>query len=523
MHDEAPSFHGSGAGEKGLKGGALGLFSSVAIGLASTAPAYSLAATLGLVATSVGLQSPIIMILAFIPMFLIAYAYKELNSVDPDCGTTFAWGARAFGPKTGWMGGWGIIIADIIVMANLAQIAGSYGFQLLGMPELANSVTWTTMAGVAWIIAMTVICYVGIEVSATLQRWLLCIEIIMLVIFSLTAIVKVYTGGAPGTAVRISASWFNPFAISSASSITSGMLLAIFIYWGWDTSVSVNEETVDRKRTPGRAAVISTVLLLLIYALLSTASQSFAGIGDQGIGLANPDNSGDVLSGLGNAVFGNNTLGVILSKILVFMVLTSCAASTQTTILPTARTVLSMALHKAVPSHFARVHKRFLTPTWATVGMGLVSIGFYVLMTQISSNMLSDSISSVGLAIAFYYGLTGLSCVWYFRKILMRSRRNLLLKGIFPAIGGLTLTFFFFYAAFYVYADPSYGYTSIDLPILGRTGGVSVIGIGSLGIGAALMMIQWAIQGEWFRNPDIKKDAERVNGQNEQTESLESS
>src|SRR5437016_9358061 len=92
--------------EKGLKANALGLVSSVVIGVASTAPAYSLAATLGLVVAAVGLQSPIIVLLAFIPAFLVAQGYKELNKADPDCGTTFTWATRAFGPSTGWMGGW---------------------------------------------------------------------------------------------------------------------------------------------------------------------------------------------------------------------------------------------------------------------------------------------------------------------------------------------------------------------------------------------------------------------------------
>jgi amino acid transporter len=113
-------------GDKGLKGGALGLMSSVVIGVASTAPAYSLAATLGAVALAVGLQSPAVIILAFIPMLFIAVAYQQLNRVDPDCGTTFTWATRAFGPHAGWMGGWAIVAADIIVMANLAQIAGQY-------------------------------------------------------------------------------------------------------------------------------------------------------------------------------------------------------------------------------------------------------------------------------------------------------------------------------------------------------------------------------------------------------------
>ncbi len=498
---------GSGVGEKGLKSGALGLFSSISLALASTAPAYSLAATLGLIVAGVGLQSPIMTILAFIPMLLIALGYKELNAVDPDCGTTFAWAARAFGPRTGWMGGWGIIIADVIVMANLAQIAGSYGFQLFGLSGLAASTLWTTVAGVIWIVVMTVICYIGIEISAALQRWLLCGEIALLALFSATALVKAYGSGAPSTAIHISASWFNPFDVSSASTFTTGILSAVFIYWGWDSACSVNEETVDAERTPGRASVISTVLLLLIYALVTTAAQAFAGVGTKGIGLANPDNSGDVLSGLGNAVFGSHGIGAFLAKLLIFMVLTSAAASTQTTILPTARTSFSMALHKALPSHFGRVHGRYLTPTWSTVGMGVVSIAFYILLTMISGNVLTDSISSVGLCIAFYYGMTGLACAWYFRRVLGRSLHDLVFKGILPGLGGLLLVALFCYAAFDVYADPSYGKTVVDLPLLGRTGGVAVIGVGSLLVGVALMLVQWAVQGSWFRSPDIPVSA----------------
>uniref|UniRef100_UPI002F91105C APC family permease n=1 Tax=Kitasatospora indigofera TaxID=67307 RepID=UPI002F91105C len=494
---------GSAPGDKGLKGGALGLVSSVAIGLASTAPAYSLAATLGLVVAGVGLQAPIVTMLAFVPMLLIAYAYKGMNEVDPDCGTTFTWAARAFGPRTGWMAGWGIIVADVIAMANLAQIAGSYGFQLFGLDGLAQNTTWTTVAGVAWIIVMTAICYVGIEISAALQRWLLGIEIAMLAVLSVTALVKAYGSDAPATAIHVSASWFNPFQVTSMSALTSGMLLAIFIYWGWDTAVSVNEETADAKRTPGRAAVISTVLLLLIYALVSTSAQAYAGVGADGLGLANPDNAGDVLSGLGNAVFGTHGFGGVLGKLLIFMVLTSSAASTQTTILPTARTSLSMAAHRAIPSHFARIHRKFLTPTWSTTGMGLISIAVYVALTAISDNLLADSISSVGLGIAFYYGLTGFACAWYFRKVLTRSAHDFWFRGILPALGGLMLLFFFCYAAFYIYADPTYGSTTIDLPVLGETGGVSVIGLGSLALGGVLMFIQRLVQGSWFTEPDI--------------------
>ena len=139
-------------GDKGLKSGALGLFSSVVVGVASTAPAYSLAATLGFVVIAIkGLQAPIIAILAFVPMLFISYAYKEMNNADPDCGTTFTWATRAFGPKTGWFGGWGIVAADILVMASLAQIAGQYVFLLFGANSIGGnpSSAWVLLVGVA--------------------------------------------------------------------------------------------------------------------------------------------------------------------------------------------------------------------------------------------------------------------------------------------------------------------------------------------------------------------------------------
>ncbi|MFB7168759.1 amino acid permease [Streptomyces sp. NPDC056242] len=464
------------------------MFSSVVMGLASTGPAYSLAATLGIIVAGVGLQAPIVTMLAFVPMLLVAYAFRELNASNADCGTTFTWATRAFGPRTGWMGGWGLIVANIIVMASLAQIAAAYGFRLMGLDALAENRLWTTAAGVVWIAVLTVICYVGISFSAAVQRWLLCLEVTMLILLAVAALVRVYTSPPP-TAIHVSVSWFNPFAVPSVTAMTSGILAGVFIYWGWDTAFSVNEETVDSTRIPGRAAVLSTVLLLVMYGLVSTSAQAFAGVGTSGIGLGNADNADDVFSGLGEAVFGSQGTGLFLSRLLILMVLTSALASAQTTILPLARTVFSMAVHKAVPSRFARVHRRFLTPTWGTIGMGAASIALFVLLASLSENVLADSIDSVGLAIAFQYGLTGFACVWYHRKILTRSVKDLVFKGVLPGLGALFMLLLFLYATFVVYADPRYGTTAVDLPLVGRTGGVTVLGLGALLIGFLLMPV----------------------------------
>jgi amino acid transporter len=499
-------------GEKGLKGGALGLFSSVVIGVASTAPAYSLAATLGFVVIAInGLGAPIITILAFVPMLLISYAYKELNYADPDCGTTFTWGARAFGPKTGWFGGWGIVAADILVMASLAQIAGQYVFLLFGAGGIGSNPSsgWVLLVGILWIVLMTAICYIGIEVSANSQKVLLSIELTMLVLFSVVALAKVGSGHAPPGHLTPSAEWFNPFHHLSFTSFMVGFTLMLFIYWGWDTSVSVNEETKDSRRTPGRAAVLSTVILLVTYALVVMASQSYAGVGAKGIGLSNPNNSGDVINVLGTSVFGTSGIGWFLTKLLLLMVLTSAAASTQTTILPTARTTLSMATYKAIPDAFARVHKRFLTPTVSTVTMGAVSIALYVAMNYLSngSSVIGDSVTALGLMIAFYYGLTGFACVWYYRKSLTESARNLWLRGIFPLLGGLILWFAMFWFLWYNWTTPSNSYTTWTLPGTDRVvGGVLIIDIGAILLGIVLFLVYWAVRPAYFRGEVLNAD-----------------
>jgi len=430
--------------DKGLKTGALGLVSSIVMGVASTAPAYSLAATLGLVVAAVGLGSPIAAVLAFVPMLLTSIGYSELNKADPDCGTTFTWATRAFGPRTGWFGGWGIIAADVLVMASLAQVAGQYVFLLFGAKGIGENPTsaWVLLVGVLWIVAMTYICYRGIEVSARLQRVLLAIEVAMLLVLSVVALIRVGAGHHPPVSITPSWSWLNPFSISSFQAFIGGLILMLFIYWGWDTAVSVNEETADRNKTPGRAAIISTILLLVTYVLVIFAAQAFAGIGTTGIGLGNPDNSSDVLSVLGSAVFGGSGFGVFLTRLLLLMVLSSAAASTQTTILPTARTTLSMAVYKALPRAFARMHGRYLTPTVSTIAMGAISIALYIPLNYMSGgNVIADAVTAIGLYIAFYYGLTAFTCVWYYRRTLFTSPRNFFMRGLLPLLGGLIMYF----------------------------------------------------------------------------------
>jgi amino acid transporter len=468
-----------------LKEGALGFLSNVVIGVASTAPAYSLAATLGFIVAvgGVGVHAPAVLLVSFIPMLLVAAAYRYLNKADPDPGTTFAWTRRAMGTHIGWINGWAIVIADIIVMAALAQIAAKYTFLLVGWDSAANSNVGQIIAAVAWIALMTWICYRGIELSARTQFFLLGAEIVILALFAVVALVNVYASN-PTNSITPKLSWFNPFDLGWTA-LVDGVLLGVFIYWGWDSGVAVNEESEDSRDGPGRSAVVSTIILLLIYLIVSAAAQAYGGT------KLLSDNSDDVLSVLGNQVFNSP-----FDKLLILAVLTSSAASTQTTILPTARTTLSMARQRAIPGAFANVHPKYLTPSYSTIWMGAVSIVWTILVMALNpaQNVLGDSISALGFAIAFYYGLTGLACVIFFRRELFKSARNLVLAGIAPLLGFVMLAYLFGKAA-HDYGQAGFNYSppllGIEVPI--------VIGIGGLLLGVVAMLLAMIPYREYFR------------------------
>ena len=477
---------------KGLKAGALGFVSNVVIGVASTAPGYSLASSLGLVVAAVGLQSPAIMLLAFVPMLMIAASYYYMNRANADAGTTFTWVTMAMGPWLGWLGGWAIVVADIIVMANLSQIAGIYTFLLVGADSYAASTFWVTFVGVLWIVIMTVICYIGVELSAKTQWYLLAAEIITLAAFAVVALWKVYVDSPPHS-VDPSLSWLNPFAIPSTDALVAGVLVAVFIYWGWDSTVTVNEESNDPNHGPGLAAIVATLVLVGTYVIVSVAAQAYAG----------PDflvdNSDDVFSALGDPVLGSP-----LDKLLIIAVLTSASASTQTTILPTTRTVLSMAYHGAAPRRFARIHPQHLTPSTATIWMGVLSVVWYVGLTWVSEDILFDSIASLGLMIAFYYGLTGYACAVYYRRELRKSVKNFVLIGVAPVLGGIILTYVFVKSCIDL-SDPANSESGSSWFGIGPP---LVIGGAFLVLGVVLMLAWYAKAPAFFRRkPEVADPA----------------
>jgi amino acid transporter len=482
--------------EKGLKSNVVGLFGGTMLGISSVAPAYTLSITIGLLVAAVGAQTPVAIIAGFLPMFFAAYAYREFNTVMPDAGTSFTWTSKAFGPYVGWLGGWAAVVACVIVLSNLAGVAVQFLYQLIGSAansemisglwenKLINVVTCLIFIAIA-----TYVAYRGIDTTEHVQMVLVIFQLIMLLVFSAIAIAK---SGGSEFGEPFSWSWFSPAGLT-LSAFIAGLSGSIFAFWGWDTSLVVNEESKNSDTTPGRAALLCVLSILLTYLLVTVATQMFAGVGETGIGLGNPETSDNVLGNLAIPVLGHP-----LDLALYLAVLASSAASLITTILPTTRILLAMGAYKAMPPAFAKLHPTHLTPSVATLTAGIGAAVFYTVLTFLSESVLTDTIYSLGIMICFYYGLTALGCVWFFRHTLFDNAFNFVFKFLFPLLGGLGL-FFVFVVTLRDSASPDYGSGAS----IGGVGLVLILGLGLILIGVVVMLIMRARQPEFFRGETV--------------------
>jgi amino acid transporter len=480
--------------KKGLGAGTVGLVGAIVIGISCIAPAYTLTGALGPTVAEVGTHVPAIFLVGFIPMLLVAFGYRELNSRMPDSGTSFTWATRAFGPWIGWLAGWGLIAATIVVLSNLAGIAVDFFYLMLSqifqnpsIAELTTNPFVNVVTCLAFMLGATLISYRDMQTTQKLQYVLVGFQLLVMVFFGIVALIHVGAGDA-FDALPISLDWFNPFAVGSFSAFAAGLSLSIFIFWGWDVTLTMSEETKGSSKTPGRAATATVVIIVVLYLFLSVALINYAGVGDGTYGLGNPDIQGNVFFSLAGPILG--PLAILVS----IAVLSSSAASLQSTFVSPARTLLAMGHYGALSPKFSKVHPRFFTPGYATIVSSVVASVFYTVMRFISEDVLWDTITTLGMLICFYYGLTAFACVWYFRKQWFASVRNAFFQFFAPLVGGLILAVLFF-TTIIESANPDYGSGSN----IGGVGLVFILGMVIILTGIVVMLVQAKLRPEFFR------------------------
>jgi len=415
-----------------LKDAALRIGDVVVISMASSGPTQSIAVTLAALLATVGYASFLPILICLIPMLGIAIGYQRLNAWQRSAGATYSWVGRALNPHAGFFAGWVMLMYYCVGTTSLTVPLGTYMLSFFST-TLPNNLYAVAAVGTGFDLIVLVIAAVGIQLSARFQWGWAIFEYGLLVGFSIAALVGIY-GHSLHHTVHISGSWFTIGGAGGFSALVSGLLLAIFLYSGWDTAAYVSEEAKGKQA--GRAGVTSVVLLFVIYAGVILCLQGVASSGDM------QNHAANILAYVGNLIGGS-----FWKQVMIVAVLGGTLASLQAAIISAGRISFAMGRDRTFPRWFGDVNPRYRTPWNATILFGLLNIVFLWGTTLASSvgKALTDIVSTLGLIAAIFYLLTASAAVWYYRRVIMRKPSDFFLGGFLPALGAAFMLFVIIY------------------------------------------------------------------------------
>ncbi|HTZ94577.1 MAG TPA: APC family permease [Streptosporangiaceae bacterium] len=419
-HSAASVLGASTAPAARLEPDAIGVAQDTVIGMASSAPAASVALTLPFLVAAVAYGTGPIIILTAIPMLIIANAYRRLNLWNANCGASFEWVGRAISPYLGFLTGWLMIAAYIIATVSGVEVLGPSVIAVFSSSSTGS--TWADIGiGTGVGLVMLVIAIVGIKITARAQVSMALVEYAILIGFAIVGLIFVLNHHA-GT-FGFTSSWLSFSGIGGKGDAVAGFLIAVFMFTGWDGTVYVNEEVRHRRVNPGRAAMIAVALLAIIYTLATVGLQ----------GTVSPSklqaNAADVLVYVANALGGSGW-----AKVMALSLALSVIATTGTGIVLTARIVYGMASYRALPESLSNVSRRFATPVAASVVVGVLIIALtwvYLLATSVE-NAFDDVVDVTGLLFAVFYILTALATIVYYRRRVFGGTWDFIVLGVLP-------------------------------------------------------------------------------------------
>jgi amino acid transporter len=405
-----------------LQSNRVGLGDAIVMGLSSSGPAQTLAVSLaGLVAVS-GYGGVVPILICFVPMIGIAIAYQRLNRWDQSSGATYTWVAKVFHPYLGFLSGWMILLYYTLGTTTLTIPAGVYTLALLAPSAVDNH--WAIFfVGAAWNSLITALAIAGLKIVARFEWVIVVFQYAVLLIVAVVALTAMFHAS---TAVNFSWTWFSWSGMGGMRGLMGGILIACFMYSGWDASIYVNEETTDKANNPGRAALASVVMLALVYSMVTFAFQ----------GVLSPSeiqaHAGDVLS----AVSGR-LLHKPWDSVMALVVLTGTLATLQAAVVSASRVGLAMSRDRVMPRFFQRRTSGGASPWAATLTMSAVNLLLLALALGTSSiaGALTNAASSLGMISIVFYGITAAAALWQQRATLTSSAANLILGGFLPLIG----------------------------------------------------------------------------------------
>jgi len=434
--------------------GSVSLGDAIVLGLSSSGPAQTMAVSLASLVAVCHYGGVVPVLLCFVPMLGIAIGYQRLNRWDQSAGATYHWVARVFHPYLGFLCGWMIILYYTLGTTSLTIPAGTYTLALVA-PGLVDHPFAVAVAGGLWNVTVTLLALKGVRVAARFEWTVVIFQYVVLLLLALAGIAALARGTA---AAPFSWHWFTLEGMGGLRALMSGLLIACFMYSGWDAAVYVNEESRDRVQAPGQAAIASVVILAIFYSLSVLGFQA-----------ALPADELERHAGDALAVLAPRLIAGPWTVVTSLVVLTGTLATLQAAVISAARMSFAMSRDHVMPAFFLRIDPLTGNPWAATVVMSALNLALLgvALVTGSVGRALGNVVASLGLIAIVFYGLTAAAAVWHGRQSLGRSAADFVFGGLLPGLGAVFM-----------------GWVAVESVVSGATSpAILAYGIGSIGVG----------------------------------------
>ena len=215
-----------------------------------------------------------------------------------------------------------------------------------------------------------------------------------------------------------------------AEGFVNGAVISLFLFWGWDITLNLAEETRNGQHASGLGAVLAMLVLIAIFTVfhaLALAALDEAQIAEAGTNL---------IFTIADTLFPRPW-----SLLAILVVMLSMVGALATTTLGFSRTLFAKSRHGVLHARWQQLHPRWNTPHQATLLFAALGAALLLLSLAVEdiAEVLRIAVTAVGLQAAFYYGLTGYACAWAHCKGAQRSVLQLLLNVIWPAASATAL------------------------------------------------------------------------------------
>jgi len=416
--------------DRKLAANSLGISESIVMGMAGSAPAFSISAAVVALVATVQTLAPASVLYCGIIMFGITLSFIHLNKLKVNAGASYAWVNAIFGRHLGFFAGWALLVSAAVFMVS-GSIPAATATLLFIAPQWVDSPAVVTLVAAFWITFISAVAVKGIKPASYLQVLMTVIEVGILLVIIVAGIILF----AKQPAHIFSFSWFS-LTDFTPSTFASGALTAVFLYWGWDVTLNLNEETKDARHAPGWGAFWSVLIIILLFeSFIITALLVLSDSEIQKSGT-------NIIFAIADQIFPRPW-----SYLAVLSVVLSSIGTLETNILQFTRTLFAQGRDGAMHPRFALLHSSRRSPWVATLTIwifGMLLLFFSSYSTTIRLLMI-DSVNAVGFQVAFYYSLTGFACAWYYRRA-WGNAMELLGYIIWPTFSAIFLIYIALYS-----------------------------------------------------------------------------